>query len=228
MPHNRFYIDAPFTLHAEVNLQEETRHLKVMRLHQGDAIELVNGHNQLARAILKSAHTAEIISLDEYAPPPPVILCQAFPRLNRLDTIVEKGTELGMTELWLFPGQKSEKKELSSNQYERAKQITIAAMKQCGRLDLPSIQIKPPLVQWKPLTLAAYYGSLAQGAPPFLSVLEKKGGLCFFVGPEAGFTPDEEKILETLHAKGVQLHPWVLRTDTAPLAALSLIYAGRT
>ncbi|MCH9627082.1 MAG: Ribosomal RNA small subunit methyltransferase E [Chlamydiales bacterium] len=227
MPHNRFYVDTPFALHIEVDMQEEARHLKVMRLHKGDPIELVNGRNQLAQAVIKSAQTAEIMELNEHTPPSPVILCQAIPRLNRLDTIVEKGTELGMTELWLFPGQRSEKKELTANQYKRVKQITVAAMKQCGRLDLPSIQIKPPLAQWRELNFAAYYGSLAERAPPFLSVLQKKEGLHFFVGPEAGFTSEEERILETLGVRGVKLHPWILRTDTAPLAALSQIYAAR-
>ena len=220
MPHNRFFVETPFHPHQEIDLQEEGRHLKVMRIREGDTIELVNGQNQLAHATLSGPKQAKIVSVEEKKPPFPVILCQAIPRQNRLDTIVEKGTELGMTELWLFPGKRSEKKGV---QLPRLKQITIAAMKQCGRLDLPKIIVMPPLHEWEPLNHPAYFGDLSEEAPPFLSAIEKKEALAFFVGPEAGFTPEEVEDLKRIGAQGVKLHPWILRTDTAPLVALSLI-----
>lgn len=220
MPHNRFFVDTPLAPHQLIPLQEEARHLRVMRIDVGDAIELVNGRNQLAQARVHSPQTAEILSVEEQPPPFPIILCQAIPRLNRLDTIVEKGTELGMTELWLFPGKLSEKKNVP---LERLKKITIAAMKQCGRLDLPSIQLKPSILQWNALLYSAYFGDLSKAAPPFLSVIEKKAGIYFIVGPEAGLTSEEEKHLREMGVQGVKLHPWILRTDTASLSALSLI-----
>jgi 16S rRNA (uracil1498-N3)-methyltransferase len=222
MPHDRFFVDSPFHAQQCLELREEAKHLKVMRIRPGEVIELVNGRNQLARARLVNPQLVEILSIEGRPSPFPVILCQAIPRLNRFDTIVEKGTELGMTELWLFPGALSEKKNVP---LERAKKIAISAMKQCGRLDLPGIKLKPPIFQWDALPYPAYFGDISETAPPFLSVLQKDEGICFIVGPEAGFTPEEENHLKNIGAQGVKLHPWILRTDTAPLAALSLISA---
>lgn len=222
MPHNRFFVDSPFHAKERLELREEARHLKVMRIRPGEEIELVNGRNQLAKARLIDAQTAEILSIENKSPPFPIILCQAIPRLNRLDTIVEKGTELGMTELWLFPGKLSEKKNIP---LDRTQKIAISAMKQCGRLDLPLIKPAPPISQWDPLPHPAYFGDVSETAPPFLSIIQKGEGICFIVGPEAGFTPEEEMDLKKMGVQGVKLHPWILRTDTAPVAALSLISA---
>ncbi|MFC2049336.1 RsmE family RNA methyltransferase [Chlamydiota bacterium] len=232
MPLNRYFLDAPFQADAEVLLTgEEAHHLsRVMRKKEGDAVELVNGQNALATAALigseKKGVRLRLLSIVEQEPPArALIICQALPRFNRLETIAEKGTELGMTALWLFPGELSEKKELSPTQLTRLKGITVAAMKQSGRLDLPSIHLHPPLKQWKPRTSPAYFGDLNPEAPPFLSALSKsmQDDILFFVGPEAGLTSAEEQQLLRLQATGVRLHTNILRTDTASLTALSVI-----
>lgn len=224
MPQNRFFVTPPFTLGSQIDLREEARHIKAMRIRLGETIELVNGRHQLAKARLIDSHLAQILAVEEHLPPLPVILCQAIPRLNHLDFIVEKGTELGMTELWLFPGMRSEKKELSKTQLIRLKHLTIAAMKQCGRVDLPTITINPPLLQWEGLPHPAYFGDLSPDAPSLLAVLRDKEGVCFINGPESGFSEKEENALKQLGARGTRLHPWILRTETAALVALSLIY----
>ena len=152
MPHSRFYINSPLLKKSEVILEgEEAHHLqRVMRKKEGELVELVNGCNQLAVAkiagIEKKGVRLSIQAIKELAAQDfTIILCQAIPRINRLDLIVEKGTELGMHELWLFPAALSEKKDLSLSQLKRLEVISIAAMKQCGRLDLPKIHLKPPL-----------------------------------------------------------------------------------
>ncbi len=222
MPANRYYLDAPFKKGAMHTLaQSEQRHLKkVMRAKEGTKLELVNGRGQLAIGSLVGEEV-RLEKVSEEKTPEPLILCQALPRANRLDSIVEKGTELGMTELWLFPGELSEKKGAN---LARLEAITIAAMKQCGRLDLPKVVIKEPLLKWDKLPYPAFFGDVEQRA----SVFEcDEKSLLFFVGPEAGFSEKEEKHLRQLGAKGVKLHPYILRTDTAPLVALSLIQLAR-
>jgi 16S rRNA (uracil1498-N3)-methyltransferase len=230
MPHNRFYIDALLHTNAQLFMEgEEAHHLmRVMRKQEGEVIELVNGRNQLAQATIltieKRGIRLKLVQVEEERPPSrAVIMCQAIPRTNRLDLIVEKGTELGMTALWLFPGERSEKNRLSETQLKRLGHIAIAAMKQCGRLDLPEIILKPPLSQWKSLELPSYFGDISSQAQPFLSMYQKEEGVLFFIGPESGFTEKEEQHLSYLGAKGVNLHANILRTDTAPLVALSLI-----
>lgn len=229
MPHDRFFLDAPLEPHTQVSLEgDEAHHLmRVMRKKVGEKVELVNGQSQLAVASIHRLDKREV-SLDllevELKNPSsyPLIICQAIPRLNRLDTLVEKGVELGMTALWLFPGQLSEKKELSPTQFLRLRGIAIAAMKQSGRLDLPAITLMPPLSAWTEPTLPAYFGDFALETPPLLSLLEPGKGMMFFVGPEAGFTEQEKGRLRQMNVQPAKLHANILRTETASLAALSI------
>lgn len=224
MPHDRFFLDTPFALHETVDLRAEAHHLRVMRLNRGETLELVNGQNQLAHARLLDAHNAQIMHIENHLPPPPLVLCQALPRANKLDFIVEKGTELGMTELWLFPGVRSDKEQLSAHQKNRLEQLMIGAIKQCGRYDLPRIECKPPLAAWSTLPHPAYFGDLVPCAPSLLSqTVDPSQKTLFFVGPESGFSPEEIDRLRHLGAQGVSLHPWTLRTETASLAALTLL-----
>lgn len=220
MPSDRFFVS---DIHNPLLNAEELRHLKVMRIRDGEIFELVDGKGHLA-----TGHKIQdkiIIDTIETTPPPhPAIIAQAFPKINRLDVILEKGCELGMTELILFPGENSEKFDLSPNQLKRAETILISAMKQSGRLFLPKLTIAQPLYKWEKPSLPSFFGDTDPSAPFFLDLLSKplKGAL-FFVGPEKGFTPEEREILQKMGVKGVKLSPYILRTETAPLAALTLI-----
>ena len=210
----------------------EFHHLShVMRARVGSQVELVNGQNQLAQASVSSLarHHADLAISDVYTEQrskPTLILAQAIPRFNRLEYILEKATELDVSEFWLFPGLLSEKGEFSENQHKRMSQLVIAAMKQCGRLDLPTIVFKPPLLQWQPIEGRLLFGDTSPTAPP-LSQLEPdpaSSRTLFFIGPEKGFDPKETAFLQTtLSATGVRLHRNILRVDTAPLVALSLL-----
>lgn len=233
MPIERFFSHNELKEGDVLVLQDQEFHhlVNVTRIKAGEQIELVNGRGSLAEALVirleKKQAILSIISVT-FQPPPPAaaILAQAIPRINRLDFILEKGTELGMSELWLYPASESERKTLTDHQLDRMRAITISAMKQCGRLYLPKIEIRPPLSQWKQTEYAAFYGDVEPNAPVFAELwieMKKTQGVLFFIGPESGFTAQELAILKKLHAKGVRLHPNILRTDTAALAALSLI-----
>lgn len=233
MPHERFFIEQPLNPQETVSLEDtEFHHLcHVMRARIGDHVELVNGKNQLAHATLSSLakhHAVLTIStvVNENTPKPRLVLAQAIPRFNRLEYILEKATELDTTEFWLFPGMLSEKGEFSDNQMKRMSQLTIAAMKQCGRLDLPSISFKPPLLQWKPIEGRLLFGDTSPNAPALAKLDLAPASPCtiFFIGPEKGFDPKETTFLKnSLSAQGVRLHRNILRVDTAPLAALSIL-----
>lgn len=218
MPENRYFLDQKIDQGDTVTLpKEEQKHLRVMRKEPGDTIELVNGKNLLAQATLLTPETAQVTSITTQDPPKrQIILAQALLRPKNLDLVIEKGTELGATAFWLFPGEKSEKKELSENQKNRLTHLTISALKQCGRLDLPTIVEKPPLTEWDPPSLPLLYGSLTSQ-----NTLSKPGSVIFAVGPESGFMQNELKILEKLGARDITLNPNTLRAETAALCALS-------
>jgi 16S rRNA (uracil1498-N3)-methyltransferase len=234
MPHNRYYCDAAFAENAPVSITgDECHHLiRVLRARPNDSVELVNGRSQLAHArvvhILK--HSAEFLIdrvVQETKPKAPLILAMAMPRMNHLEWIIEKGTELNATAFWLFPGLLSEKETLSDLQCARLKHLAISAMKQCGRLDLPAIELKPPLLKWAFLPGTLFFGDTAEDAPflwnlPLIKPLLTP--VILFIGPEKGFDPQESAFLHnTMKANSIRLHPNILRTETAPLVGLSLI-----
>ncbi len=224
MPENRFFLEDTFEKGLTVYLKgDELRHLRVMRREIGETIELVNGKNQLGHALLThlDKETATLTLSKVIEGPPPerqLILAQALLKPKNLDLVIEKGTELGATAFLLFPGQKSEKKGLSPTQIKRCQHLTVSALKQCGRLDLPEIRIMPLLADWKEFPPGnRFFGdrhSEESFTPP-------KGNITLFVGPEKGFS-SEEKTLLSHHTQGVRIHSYVLRAETAALCFLSL------
>ncbi len=227
MPSERFFYPDLFEENAVIALDaEEHRHIKVMRIRPEEEIELINGKGELAIGVVDSIEKQKTtIILQKVTkvekPSTKIILAQALPKQNKLDFIVEKGTELGMSELRLFPGDFSEKKELSANQLERCRHLTIAALKQCGALFLPEISLAPPLKNWQ-RPPCAYFGDINPKAPKLKDTFKPSQEIIFFIGPEKGFSASEEIILEKL-ATGISLHKNILRTETAAICALAQI-----
>lgn len=231
MPAERYYIDELLEQDLEVALEgDECHHLtRVMRAKIDDEVELINGRNVLARARItyldKNKAHLFITNIEQGPKKPTIILAQGICRFNRLEYILEKGTELNASEFWLFPAKLSEKTTFSKNQNERMRSLLIAAMKQSGRLDLPQILFKPPLHQWGKQDGSFLFGDTRHSSPPLWKLYPNNliFPLIFAIGPEGGFTPSEISHLESLNAQGVRLHPNILRVDTAGAAALSLL-----
>jgi 16S rRNA (uracil1498-N3)-methyltransferase len=228
MPANRYYIAADLVSGGVVSLAEQEHHhlSNVMRNRPGDEVELVNGRGVLAHgAVVEVGRRESVISVtaaEEHPPPQSLILAQAIPRPNRLDTILEKVTELGVTGVWLFPGEQSEKKTLSDSQRKRADTVVIGAMKQSGSLWLPTIELKPAISKWDAPPFPGVFGDLHPDAPKLCDVVAENFSL-FVVGPESGFTTREVDQLRALGMKGATLHPNILRTDTAAIAGIALL-----
>jgi len=230
MPANRYFIDADFKVGNRLELAgHEQHHLaNVMRNHVGDRVELVNGRGGFANASVMMVGRREAVLevKDVIQHPPPkstVILAQAIPRANRLDFILEKGTELGMSELWLFPAERSERGKFSETQLERMQHVTIAAMKQCGRFYLPRIVIRDHFSKWEKFEGVVCFGDL-ECRKGDIAALKNKVRILFVVGPESGFSESEVVFLRTTGAKGLKLNDNVLRAETAALSGLSIIH----
>lgn len=225
MPHARYFYTHSLKNNDLIKLcSEEDKHLlKVMRTKSGDIVEIINGQGQLALARLEKDGQLTIQSTTYEEPKKvQITIAQAITKPNRLDIIIEKGTELGMDELWLFPGDLSEKTHISPTLMTRIESITQSAIKQSGRLYLPKIKLMPELKLWKtPLHSQSFFGDTDPSATSFSSIWNKES-LIFFIGPEKGFSKNEEHLLTNLGAKGVKLHNNILRTETAPLALLSI------
>jgi 16S rRNA (uracil1498-N3)-methyltransferase len=234
MPIERYFTPLLFQPNDLIELRGVEFHhlLHVMRGQKGKKIEVVNGLGVLAAAtiseIKKDSALLHIESCEkEISREYKLVLAQAFPKMNRLETVIEKGTELGVDEFWLFPGLLSIKKEIPANQLERLHAIAIAAMKQCGRYTLPSITIHPPIVKWQSVPGVAFFGDTSLQAELLGKYLQKNGkreGIYLFAtGPESGFSLQEEEKFKQLDMIGIRLHPYILRTDTASLMAVSVL-----
>ena len=238
MPSERFYIDEVLEQGLTVSLKnEEFHHLAhVIRTKAGDTIELINGKGVLAFGLIETIDKKQaqisISSIESLEAPPAyeLVLAQAMPRQPRLEYILEKSVELGVTKIWLFPGMLSEKKEFSPSQIERINYIITSAMKQCGRLFIPELILLPSILSWKQeiLPKASFFGDTSPEAELFLDNLirQKETSLLIAIGPEKGFHPKEEAYMSgSLAMNGVHLHKNILRTDTAAIFSLSLASA---
>jgi len=228
MPADRFYINAELKGGESILIEgPEHHHLShVMRLGKGEEVELVNGRGHFALGTIvevskKAAHVELLSTTYSEELTPRIRLAIPFLRLSKLEWIIEKGTELGAGAFLLYPAKFSEKEEFSPRQLERLHLLAISALKQSGRLYLPSIEILSDLTSVLVKESLCLFGDLRANAAIDLACL-KADSILFISGPEKGFSNEELSLLET-KAKSVRLSPHILRAETAPIAAVSIL-----
>lgn len=231
MPHSRFFLKEDFSKNKDLIIQdEELHHLDVMRKKDHSIIEVVNGKNQLAKAeiicLSQKQVTLKIIEVSSSPPPlPKIIIAHPFLRTQKLDLIFEKCTELGAAEFILFKAAHSEISDLSVNKKNRIESILVAAIKQCGRLDLPKVTFMDSLLELKKMDYFFLLGdadsSFAINIGEFKKITKP---ICFLTGPEKGFTEKEINFCKSeLKALLVTVNINILRSETVPIAAMALL-----
>lgn len=230
MPHSRFFLNEPLFINKQITLNDdEFHHLQVMRKRVDDMIEVVNGNNLLAIAkvlkINQKSATAQVIEiLEGKSKTPFIILAQAIVRPAKLDFIFEKCTELGVYEFILYKAANSDMEEISENKQQRINSILISAIKQCGRLSLPKFSIVDDLNKFKQLDYKYFYGDFSSANLLDINSLKNSSKpICFFVGPEQGFTEKEHSFFNQIQATPVKINKNILRTETAAIAASALL-----
>ena len=164
-------------------------------------------------------------------PYPPLKLFLSLCRLNKIDFIVEKAVELGVSELHLFFSDRSFFKTTNSQISSRMKRwnkIIRSATQQCGRSELMKLKAPTPLDSLLSqredhiLGVFAYEGE----AKNFKSHLQKKPScleVWVFVGSEGGFSPQEVRRFQSMGWEPVSLGSQVLRVETACLSLVSVL-----
>jgi len=228
MPADRFFIDGHLKRGTSVLLEgPEHHHLAhVMRLGKGEEVALVNGRGDLATGTIievnKKGASIELHSatcFDDLAPR--ILLAIPLMRASKLEWIVEKGTELGAGAFLFYPAKHSEKGDVSPRQQERLRLLTISALKQSGRLYLPSIEFLSDLTSLFVKEAVFLFGDIRAAAYLDRSNLNASS-IAFISGPERGFSDEELAFLEK-KATGIRLSPYILRAETAPIAAASIL-----
>lgn len=207
---------------------------RVLRLTAGDELRLFHGDGQDYAAHIEGAVRDGLRVRVQSAHPVPtesslsVILVQGICRGQKMDLVIQKATELGVSVIVPLRCERSVVRlqgERAVRRREHWLGIATGAAEQCGRAVVP--QVHPAV------TFDAAVAILPQGAPRLLLDPEAATGLgehapadsvmVLLAGPEGGLTPAERGAARQAGFIGVRLGPRVLRTETAPLAALSIV-----
>ena len=246
----RLFVAEPIlTAHAEFDLPEAAAaHVKVRRLQPGAALRLFDGRGGVDWPAEVRAITQRAVHVRLAAAPVPaaavelplaVGLAFCMPANERVDSLVEKATELGAAALWPLMSERSVLR-LHGVRAERRRThwqaVAAAACEQCGRARVPRVHAVQALPAW----LESHRGDAAgagsmrwllstDAAAPALagawprSASPHAGRVLLLSGPEGGFTPAEERAALLAGFAPVSLGQRILRADTAPLAALAWV-----
>lgn len=207
---------------------------RVLRLKPGDAVCLFHdsGHEYMAR-IDKSVQSGLRLSIQESHPVHTestlhLTLIQGICRGQKMDLVIQKATELGVSAILPLRCQRSVVR-LQGDRAARRREhwfgVATGAAEQCGRAVVPRIfpamHLAEALVE---LPAAARRLLLDPGATAgFGHERPAENELVLLAGPEGGLTDNERDTALKAGFTGVRLGPRVLRTETAPLAALSVV-----
>jgi 16S rRNA (uracil1498-N3)-methyltransferase len=221
---------------------EQSHHCgQVMRHAVGDLLAVFNGHGVEAKARVTEISRDEVkFQILAKASTPraahPVWLAQALTKPKSMDLILQKATELGVSELVPLQSDHSVAQvdeEKAEAKVEKWQKLTVEAAKQCGQNWLPVIH--------SPLAPKDFMGEIPRGAVKLIASLQHeakplKGVLreqlpnlkpgtpiVIMIGPEGDFTPAEIGQARTAGFSPVSLGKIILRAETAAFFALSAI-----
>lgn len=213
--------------------------VRVLRLGTGDAVQLADENgmvyfgaiNQVAKEWVAVKITSSCLAVESDSTAPRITVCQALPKGDKIDLILQKGTELGAHDFCLFGGRRSVAKIRDDQQITklgRWNRITTEAARQCGRPDIPEVTWRPSAVEaandaGQELRLILWEGEREHSLKDALSVVGKPTSLIVAIGPEGGFDPLEVCHFSQHGFLPVSLGARILRTETASIAILAVI-----
>ncbi|RDB44670.1 16S rRNA (uracil(1498)-N(3))-methyltransferase [Halomonas sp. DQ26W] len=230
----RIYVAADFTVGGDVVLPEgAARHVaRVLRMVEGASLTLFDGQGQEASAVLIEAGRKRVVARVEAVEagvgesPLAVHLGQAISKGDRMDYAIQKAVELGVaaiTPLYTEHGDVRLKEDRASKKLAHWQAVAVSACEQCGRATVPPIHPPRLLSEWlgerdEVLRLVLHPATdqalACETAPPSVSLL---------IGPEGGLSSTEVDAAQAADFSLLSLGPRILRTETAPLVALSLL-----
>lgn len=202
--------------------EEVEKFRKVLRLAEGDQIAVLPNDGSLIRCEFRAKQAWPLATEHPNTEPAlKLTLAQAFPKGDRLDTILRMGTELGVSRFLLFPAERSVVRWDAAKIQERRRRfeaIIREAAEQAFRSVLPAIEVTGSLAEVIKSDPDAVILSEFEGIGKRLS--PKGERMTIVVGPEGGWAPREVALIGD---RGVTLGPLVLRTDTAGIAAAAAL-----
>ncbi len=231
---SRFHFDGRLPDHGELALPDALAHhaLRVLRLHDGDAIVLFDGSDGEveARLIVRGKTAFALLGerrAVERESPLQLVLVQALASGDKMDWIVQKAVELGVAAIQPVQAERSVLRlsgERADKRLAHWRQVAVSACEQCGRNRIPELRPLQALTHW----LAAARGELCYVLAPgglrgFADEPRPQGVVHVLVGPEGGWGEAELAACDAAGTRRIGLGPRVLRTETAGLAALAAL-----
>ncbi len=228
---SRFFVDLPLSL-GRFDLPEAQAHYigRVLRLAAGDAVQLFDGSGRefVGELVEVGKKNVQVELREQLAglaeSPLHIHLGQGLSRGERMDWAIQKATELGVAEITPIVSERCEvrlKDERADKRLAHWRQVAISACEQCGRSVLPIIHAPLPLAEWLEQTAAELKLVLHPVAEP-LTGHARPASLAFLIGPEGGLSDAEVAQAQRAGYQAARLGPRVLRTETAPVVALSV------
>ena len=234
MARRRFFVSEVRNHRAELAGEEALHLTRVLRVERGQRYE-ISDNRAVYLAEVEEAHRNRVVFavVGELAPreaPVRLTLMVALIRFDRLEWVLEKGTELDVERFLLVEAERSERglEKAAPKRIERWERILRETSQQCRRDRLPALGGPAPLEE--ALAWAAdfrYRLEEAEGAPPAVKVLpaerRSRDAVAVLVGPEGGWTERERRMAGQAGWQAVSLGPQILRAETAAIAAAALV-----
>ena len=234
----RFYCDQPLEAGQLLRLPDHTaRHVQVLRLKVGDVVTLFNGSGGEYTATLTGIDKKQVelevktFSAREAEPAHAITLAQGLPEGTKMDWIVEKAVELGATGIQPLMCSRSVirlDEERAAKKMTHWQGIMAAAAEQCGRNRLPMLGTPLRFDQWVAQQSMHRRVLLSPRANESLHAWARHQpaqAITLMIGPEGGWSEDEERLAISHGALCLGLGERILRTETAGIAALAALQA---
>ena len=230
----RLYHSSALNLETTITLDKKASHhlIRVLREKKGSELTLFNGdgYAYLAELIEENSkhcqvHVKAKTKVDNESPLS-ITLLQGISRGDRMDTCIQKSTELGIHTIIPVLCQKtgtSLKGERAEKKLNHWQQIAISACEQSGRCLIPEVK---PVINFTQAIQNIHSDNkiiLAPGADDTLnSIPPPKNSINILIGPEGGFTDEEVQLATNNDFISISLGPRILRTETAGPACIAI------
>jgi 16S rRNA (uracil1498-N3)-methyltransferase len=212
--------------------------VRVLRLGTGAEVTLVDEkgaeyHGRIDQVDREWVVIRILSSLEapEQDAKPRLTVCQALPKGEKTELILQKGTELGAHDFWLFGGRRSVARirdEQRDSKLERWNRVASEAARQCGRRSVPEVRwfqsaVEAADASGHDLRLLLWEGERTQRLKDALAESIVPASVVVAIGPEGGFDPLEVRHFSRHGFLPVSMGERILRTETAALAITAIL-----
>lgn len=238
----RFFIENVSGEHITISGQDAAHITKSLRMKEGERLTVCGGQGVdfLCEIAAISDRAVELRVLETVAtesePSVKITLYQGVPKGDKLEWIIEKSVELGVNRVVPVLMQRSVSRpdaKSAAKKHERYQKLALSAAKQCGRGIIPEVapmisfgQMLPQLQTHQAVIF--FYECGGEPLSAAVQTVTEQGwnDIAIVIGPEGGFDLAEAAALQEAGAFTATLGKRILRTETAPLAAITaLMYA---